>query len=303
MPHIAHPNDNDLQPDRGMHDRFEGVLNTALGERPAAELRAYASQRLAALGEMTGGIAHDFRNLLAAIESGLRLAEKSSEQPEKVRFYLAAAREGINRGVTLTSELLAFAKQQELEARAADVNELLRNLELLLKYSAGPETRIVLELGSDVPKCLIAPSQFDAAVLNLVVNARDAMPHGGEVRISTERWVAQTAISGSPAPGSYARVCVKDSGQGIPAEMVRKVFDPFFTTKGEKGNGLGLPHVYAFMRRLGGHVSVTSEWGRGTTFDLLFPSVEPDGPVVLPPLNADLGHGSVLHRRSCKGEP
>jgi signal transduction histidine kinase len=125
---------------------------------------------------------------------------------------------------------------------------------------------------------LIDPSQFDAAVLNLVVNARDAMPHGGEVRISTERWVVETASSGSPAPGAYVRVCVKDSGQGIPAEVVRKVFDPFFTTKGEKGNGLGLPHVYAFMRRIGGHVSVTTEWGRGTTFDLLFPSVEPDVP-------------------------
>ena len=167
---------------------------------------------------------------------------------------------------------------------------------MLLEYSAGPETRIVLELASDVPKCLIDQSQFDAAVLNLVVNARDAMPHGGEIRISTERWVAETAISGSPEPGAYVRVCVKDSGQGIPAEMVRKVFDPFFTTKGEKGNGLGLPHVYAFMRRLGGHVSVTSEWGRGTTFDLLFPSVEPDGPIALPSLNADLGHRSVLQR-------
>ena len=122
------------------------------------------------------------------------------------------------------------------------------------------------------------------------------MPHGGEIRISTERWVEETAISGSPAPGVYVRVCVKDSGQGIPAEIVRKVFDPFFTTKGEKGSGLGLPHVYAFMRRLGGHVSVTSEWGRGTTFDLLFPSVEPDGSVALPPLNADLRHGSVLQR-------
>jgi signal transduction histidine kinase len=296
MPHIAHPNDNGLQSDRGVHDRFEGVLDTALGERSAAELRAYARQRLAALGEMTGGIAHDFRNLLAAIESGLRLAEKSSEQPEKVRFYLAAAREGIGRGVKLTSQLLAFAKQQELEPCAGDVNSLLRNLELLLKYSAGPGIRIVLELASDIPKCLIDQSQFDAAVLNLVVNARDAMPHGGEIRISTERWVAETAISGSPAPGPYVRVCVKDSGQGIPAEMVRKVFDPFFTTKGEKGNGLGLPHVYAFMRRLGGHVSVTSEEGRGTTFDLLFPSAEPDGPVALPSLNADLGHGSVLQR-------
>jgi signal transduction histidine kinase len=283
MPHIAHPNDNGLQPDRGEHDRFEGALD-------------YATQRLAALGEMTGGIAHDFRNLLAIIESGLRLAEKSSEQPEKVRIYIAAAREGIDRGVKLTSQLLAFAKQQELEPCAGDVNSLLRNLELLLKYSAGPGIRIVLELASDIPKCLIDQSQFDAAVLNLVVNARDATPHGGEVRISTERWVSETAISGSPAPGAYVRVCVKDSGQGIPAEMVRKVFDPFFTTKGEKGNGLGLPHVYAFMRRIGGHVNVTSEWGTGTTFDLLFPSVEPDGPVALPQLNADLGNESVLQR-------
>jgi signal transduction histidine kinase len=296
MPHIAHSNDNGLQASCGEHDRFERVLDAALGERSAAEQRAYATQRLAALGGMTGGIAHDFRNLLAAIESSLRLAEKSAEQPEKVRVYIAAARQGTNRGAKLTSQLLAFAKEQELEARAGDVNELLRNLELLLKYSVGPETRIILELASDIPKCRIAPSQFDAAVLNLVVNARDAMPHGGEIRISTERWVAETAISGSPAPGAYVRVYVKDSGQGIPAEMMRKVFDPFFTTKGEKGNGLGLPHVCAFMRRIGGYISVTSECGRGTTFDLLFPSVEPDGPVALPLLNADLGHGSVLQR-------
>jgi signal transduction histidine kinase len=292
MPHLAHPDDNGPQPDRGEHD----WLDRAFGERSPAEQRARATQRLAALGEMAGGIAHDFRNLLTIIESGLRLAEKSMEQPEKMRAYIAAAREVIDRGVTLTSELLAFAKQQELGAHVEDVNKLLRNLDLLLKYSVGPGIRIVFELASDIPNCLVEPSQFDAAVLNLVVNARDAMPHGGEIWISTERWVAETAISGSPAPGAYVRVCVKDSGQGIPAEVVRKIFDPFFTTKGEKGNGLGLPHVHAFMRRVGGHVSVTSEWGRGTTFNLLFPSVEPGGPAALPPLNADLGHGSLLQR-------
>jgi signal transduction histidine kinase len=232
----------------------------------ATEHPARAAQRLAALGEMTGGIVHDFRNFLAVIESGLRLA------------------------------LLAFAKQKELEAHAGDVNELLGNLELPLRYSAGPGIRIVLKLASDIPKCLIDPSQFDAAVLNLVVNARDAMPNGGELQISTDRWAVETAISGSAAPGTYVRVRVKDSGQGMPAEVVRKVFDPFFTTKGEKGTGLGLPHVYAFMRLSGGHVGVTSERGIGTTFDLLFPSVEPDGIVALPPLNAGLGHGSVLQR-------
>ncbi len=149
------------------------------------------------------------------------------------------------------------------------------NLELFLRYGAGPGIRIVLELASDIPKCLIDPSQFDAAVINLAINARDAMPNGGEIQISTERWPVETTTSGSAVPGTYVRVRVKDSGQGMPAEVVRKVFDPFFTTKGEKGTGLGLPQVYAFMRRIGGYVDVISEQGIGTTFDLLFPSAEP----------------------------
>ena len=182
MPHIARPDANDLQPDRGEHDRLERAFHGAPRAQPPAEQRADAAQRLAALGEMTAGIAHDFRNLLAVIKSGLELAEKSLEQPDKVRVYIAAARQGIDRGVKLTSQLLAFAKRQELDARAGDVNELLGNLELLLTYSAGPGIRVVLELAPDIPNCLIDPSQFDAAVLNLVVNARDAMPQGGEIR-------------------------------------------------------------------------------------------------------------------------
>jgi signal transduction histidine kinase len=132
---------------------------------------------------------------------------------------------------------------------------------------------IALELSSDLPKCLIDPSQFDAAMLNLVINARDAMPNGGEVRISTEPLVVKTANSGPLAPGTYVRVRVEDSGQGMSAALARKVFDPFFTTKGENGTGVGLPHVCAFMRLIGGHVSVASEQGIGTTFDLFFPSI------------------------------
>ena len=276
MPHMVHLDEKARQPDRGDHGGLARMFDMTLGERSAAEQRARATQRLAALGEMTGGIVHDFRNLLAIIESSLRLAEKSSEQPEKVRIYIAAVREGIDRGVKLTSELLAFTKHQELEASAGDVNALLGNLELLMRYSAAPGIRIVLKLASDIPKCRIDPSQFDAAVLNLVVNARDAMPNGGELQISTERYRVESAVSDSPAPGTYVRVRVKDSGQGMAAEVLRKVFDPFFTTKGDRGTGLGLPHVYAFMRMVGGHVSVTSEPGSGTTVDLLFPSVEPN---------------------------
>jgi signal transduction histidine kinase len=224
---------------------------------------------------------HDFRNLLARIESGLRLAEKRLDEPEKVRVCIAAAREGIDRGVKLTSQLLAFAKHQDLQAVEGDVNELLRNLELPIRYSVAPGIRIGLTLASDIPKCLVDPSQFDAAVLNLVVNARDAMPNGGELRISTDRCRVEAAVADSPAPGTYVRVRVKDSGQGMPPEVVRKVFDPFFTTKGDRGTGLGLPHVDAFMRMVGGYVCLTSGWGSGTTVDLLFPSAEPSGSAAL----------------------
>ena len=181
-------------------------------------------------------------------------------------------------GLKLTSQLLTFAKQGELDPRARDANELIKNLELFLKYGAGPGIQIVLDLASNLPWCRIDPSQFSAALLNLVVNARDAMPNGGEVWISTEL-IVRTSTSDSPPPGTYVRVRVKDSGQGMSDETLLKVFDPLFTTKGEKGTGLGLPQVCAFMRLIGGHVSVTSKIGIGTTFDLLFPSVQPEGAI------------------------
>lgn len=155
---------------------------------------------------------------------------------------------------------------------AGDVNEFLRNFEPFLRYGAGPGVRIAFELAADIPMCLTDASQFDAAVLNLVVNARDAMSNGGEIQIKTERIVLTTE---SPPPGTYVRVRVKDSGKGMSSEVLQRVFDPLFTTKGEQGTGLGLPQVYAFMKLIGGHVAIESEQGIGTTFDLLFPSAEP----------------------------
>jgi signal transduction histidine kinase len=274
MSHVAASDSDVRQPARSERDQANS-FDLSGGERSAAELSARAVQRLSVLGEMTGGIAHDFRNILAIIDSGLRLAEKSAEAPEQVRAYIAGAKEGIDRGLQLISLLLTFAKQHELDVRAADANELLRDLELFLRYGAGPAIRIVFELASDIPECLLDPTQFNAAVLNLVVNARDAMPNGGAIRISTERWQVKAAASGSPAPRVYVRVRVKDCGQGMSAEVLRKIFDPLFTTKGEKGTGLGLPQVCAFMRLIGGHIDVTSEVGTGTSFDLFFPSVDP----------------------------
>jgi signal transduction histidine kinase len=230
---------------------------------------------------MTGNIAHDFRNILAVIDSGLRLAERNSDDPKAASAFIAGAREGVARGLMLTSQLLSFAKQREFQARAADANELLKALELFLRYGAGSEVRVVLDLSTDIPKCLIDPSQFNAAILNLVINARDAMPEGGVVRISTAPWVVQSSVS-DVTPGNYVRVQVRDNGVGMPDQVLQSIFQPFFTTKGERGTGLGVPQVGAFMRQIGGQVCVSSGVGRGTTFDLFFPVVEQNGAVLVP---------------------
>jgi signal transduction histidine kinase len=264
---------NDIATAASHADRYDRQFDLDLEERAAAELRQSAAQRLAALGEMTGGIAHDFRNILAVIESGLRLAERNVGAPEKVREFIAGAREGVDRGLKLTAQLLTFARQHELSVRPGDVNQLLRELELFLKYGAGPKLRVVMDLSPDLPKCLIDASQFNAAILNLVVNARDAMPEGGEVLIGTDRYVAPSGRLAVQAQ-TCVRVRVKDNGRGMAQETLGRIFDPFFTTKGDQGTGLGLPQVCAFMRLIGGRVDVTSSPGAGTTFDLVFQAAE-----------------------------
>ncbi len=248
--------------------------------RLSAELSARTMQRFSMLGEMTGGIAHDFRNILAVIDSGLRLADSNLSDPDKARTFISGAREGIARGARLTSQLLNFAQQGEIKTCPADANALLKNLELFLKYGAGPSVCIVLECSSAIPKCLVDPSQFAAAILNLVLNARDAMPSaGGEVRIYTARFQTTPVTSEPGFDGTYVRVRVQDNGSGMPDHVARRVFEPFFTTKGEKGTGLGVPQVGAFVRHIGGHITVSSEQGRGTTVDLFFPAIEPDIPL------------------------
>lgn len=247
-------------------------LQTPLPSATAAEQRAAATRRLAALGELTGGIAHDFRNLLTAIGSGLRLAENNWDDPTKLRAYLAETKIAIDGGIALTSQLLAFARHQSLDPHVGNVNEYLHTFEPFLRYGAGPDVRLILDLTPDLPNCLLDPAFFDAAVLNLVTNARDAMPNGGRLDISTRK------ISGSDTPGinitsNQVRVRVKDEGCGMPADIIHEVFDPFFTTKGDRGTGFGLPQVRAFMDMVGGTIAISSEPEAGTTVDLLFPVV------------------------------
>lgn len=247
------------------------------GETPR-QRSARAAQKIAALGEMTAGLAHDFRSILAIIESGINLAERNQDDPEKLEAALAAAHDGVRRGVQLTSQLLGFARPEKPDIRPADVNDLLSRLKAFLKYGAGPGVRVTLELTPNLPRCRIDVPQFNAAILNLVINARDAMPDGGEIRIQTDE--CQQAIENSDAPPRRCvRVRISDQGCGMLPEIAEHLFDPYFTTKGDAGTGLGVPQVAAFMRSSGGTVCVRTEPGAGTTFDLLFPTSDDGDPV------------------------
>ena len=257
-----------------------------------------AAQKISALGEMTGGIAHDFRNILCVITSGLNVAERNAGDAAKVESALTAVREGVERGMKMTNRLLAFAKQQELETGPEDVNALLAKLSAFLKYGAGPGIRMILELAPDLPKCLVDPPQFNSAILNLVVNARDAMPAGGNLRIST------TAVPAS-SDVSHVRVTVSDEGAGMSPEIVTKIFDPYFTTKGDNGTGLGVPQVQALMRQVGGCVTVDSTVGEGTSFHLFFP-VHNERPAVAQDLLRQLDRwtdegGAIVTPRAASG--
>jgi signal transduction histidine kinase len=249
-------------------------IGSGMDERSAVELSARAAPRFSVLGEMTGGVVHDFRNILTVIDSCLRLAERNLDEPERLLNFVAGAREGVTRGLRLTSQLLAFAQRGEMQTCAADANLLLKNLEFLLRCGAGSSVSVVFDLCPTIPNCFVDPPQFSAAILNLVINARDAMPNGGEVRISTARCDTDPAVA--RRGGTYVRVRIQDNGVGMPEQVAKRISEPFFTTKGEKGTGLGVSQVFTFMRQVGGHVSVASEQSRGTTFDLLFPAIEPE---------------------------
>jgi signal transduction histidine kinase len=229
-----------------------------------------ASQRITALGEMTTGLAHDFRNLLTVINSAVNLAERDLSDVDRVRAALSAARAGIERGTALTSKLLLFAKPHVHDAHSDDVNGLLENMKLFLDYGGGPSIRVRLDLTPGLPKSRIDAAQFSTAILNLVVNARDAMPDGGEITIATGI-VRLSARDEGQADPCCVLVRVIDQGHGMAKEVRDRIFDPYFTTKGEIGTGLGVPQVAAFMRASGGRVNVSSEPGSGTSFDLYFP--------------------------------
>ncbi|HFL2185186.1 TPA: response regulator [Pseudomonas putida] len=242
-------------------------------QREQTEAQLLQLQKMDALGSLTGGIAHDFNNLLTGIITSLELIRKrvAESRIEKVPAYADAALSSAMSAASLTHRLLAFARQQPLDTRPVDINERVRSLEELINRTIGERIVLKLELSREPTIALVDPIQLESAVLNLVINARDALAKGGHIWVNT----AASFSLGDPnlQDGPYVAVTVRDDGCGIAPELLEKVFDPFFTTKPlGQGTGLGLSTIYGFARQSGGHVAIHSVPGRGTEVILMLPA-------------------------------
>ena len=246
-------------------------LMQEIAERERAQSALAQSQKMEAVGQLTGGIAHDFNNLLTVIFGNLELIQRRTED-EKTARLADFARQAADRAAKLTHQLLAFSRTQNLTLKAVDLNSLVTGMHDLLGRTIGPMVRIEMAPDSGRPWALADANQLELAILNLSINARDAMPDGGVLTIATG---ARTAEGGDLAPGDYAVVTVRDSGSGIPSHLLSKVFDPFFTTKPiGKGTGLGLSQVYGIAQQSGGTVRLTSVEGQGSTVEIWLPAAE-----------------------------
>jgi len=234
------------------------------------------SQKMEAVGQLTGGIAHDFNNMLAVVIGSLDLlGRRMGGEDARARRYVDAATEGAKRAALLTQRLLAFSRQQPLQPEQVDPNKLVAGMSDLLQHSLGADVRLETVLTGGQWRTHVDPNQLENVILNLAVNARDAMPDGGRLTIETqnahldERYA--TAHLGVAA-GQYVLIAVSDTGTGMPPDVIAKAFDPFFTTKEVgKGTGLGLSQVYGFIKQSGGHVKIYSEAGQGTTIKIYLP--------------------------------
>ncbi len=259
-----------------------------------AKIALAQAQKMEAIGQLTGGIAHDFNNLLMAIGSSLTLLRKRlPPDPQSLRL-LDNASQGVDRGATLTQRMLAFARRQELSVGRVHLPELLRNMTDLVQRSIGPEWPITMTIPMGLPAATADTNQLEMAILNLVVNARDAMPSGGEISIAATRQTLGDDPSIDLPPGDYVCLSVRDHGHGMDAETLRKATEPFFTTKGiGKGTGLGLPMVHGFTQQIGGALTLESEAGAGTTARLWLPLA--GAPVITPAAEPECAEPALRH--------
>jgi PAS domain S-box-containing protein len=237
-------------------------------ERRVLEEQLQQSQKMEAIGQLTGGIAHDFNNLMAIILGNLDLLNEQKDMPFSARRKIETSIRAGLRAADLTHRLLAFARRQALIPELTDINELIRSMAPLLQRPLGPKIKMTFELAPDAWSAEVDQSQLEMALLNLTLNARDAMENGGALTISTANLTvpAESVAAGGAPPGEYVIIAVTDSGTGMSDAVRARAFDPFFTTKGVgKGTGLGLSMVYGFVKQSGGHVEITSRPGAGTT--------------------------------------
>ncbi|WLB24026.1 GAF domain-containing protein [Bradyrhizobium japonicum] len=281
---------------------LESRVASEIFERSKAEEQLRQAQKMEAVGQLTGGIAHDFNNMLAVVIGGLDLAQRKLQKGDtNIGRFVESATEAAKRAATLTQRLLAFSRQQPLAPETLNLNRLVQSMSEMLDRALGETVMVETVLAAGLWQVRADPTQLESALLNLSVNARDAMPRGGKLTIETmnasvdDKYAADYSLR----PGQYVLIAVTDTGIGMDADTAGKAFDPFFTTKGVgKGTGLGLSQVYGFVRQSGGHVKIYSEPRVGTTLKIYLPryigDVETSEPAAPGMINDDQNRELIL---------
>jgi PAS domain S-box-containing protein len=253
---------------------FNGFMRD-LTDKVAAQDRIRQAEKMEAVGQLTGGVAHDFNNILTVITGTIEILAEAVRKEPQLAAITKMIDEAASRGADLTQHLLAFARKQPLQPRELDVNMLVTDTAKLLRPTLGAQIEIETVLADESCFAIVDPNQLTTAILNLALNARDAMPHGGKLVLETGSAYLDDTYANTHndvKPGRYTLIAVSDTGSGIPAHMLDKVFDPFFTSKGPgKGTGLGLSMVYGFIKQSAGHIKIYSEEGHGTTIRMYLP--------------------------------
>lgn len=286
---------------RALNETLEERVAERTAELMVAEEQLRQAQKMEAVGQLTGGIAHDFNNMLTGVIGGLTLVQRdiARGRMDRIDRYIDAVTTSAQRAAALTARLLAFGRRQSLDLKSIDVNSLVNGMEDLLRRTLGEQVVLECDLSPAVARVRTDGNQLESALLNLCINARDAMPDGGSLIIETasafldERYARQHA---EVEPGNYVAVSVTDTGAGMDAATIAKVFEPFFTTKPVgQGTGLGLSMVYGFLRQSGGHVQIYSESNQGTTVRLYLPCFSGEGEVTVEPaLEIARGSGEMV---------
>ena len=280
-------------------ERMNIELREQMAERERAEAALRQAQRVEAVGQLTGGVAHDFNNLLTVLIGNIDLIQSTELTDQRTRERLIAMRAAAEKGATLTGHLLAFARRQPLLPRAVDLNGVVNGMRDLLQSALGRRVQMETKLTRDLWPAMVDPTQIELVILNLAINARDAMPQGGVVTIETSNsHCILPAHADEPKERDYAVIIVRDAGVGMTAEVQAKAFEPFFTTKGPgAGSGLGLSQVFGTARQSGGDVQIESEVGKGTSVSVFLPraTVAVERPATTPVATEDTrGSATVL---------